>query len=172
MRLHATICALCLLLSLVCLAGAYMLGGYWLIWPAIIAMLAFGMTARGQSAFWPATSLLAVYVLLAVLGIIIRASMLLIVVGCIFALAAWDLADFDGSMLAEAPPKARASLQKNRLQSLVIMAGISLLLMGATYWLRLQLPFGIIVALVVLVTGSILYAVHRLGDSASEFKEP
>jgi hypothetical protein len=172
MRLHSTICAICLLLSAVCLVGAYMLGGYWLILLAIPAMLLLWIAARGQAAFWLATSLLAIYVLLAVIGIIIGVQILPIVVGCILALAAWDLADFNEIMVRDVLPRARATLEKNRLQSLAITVGISLVLIGAGYWLRLRLPFGVIVILGLLVTGCIMYAVHRLSDSAAELKGP
>jgi hypothetical protein len=172
MRLHSIICAICLLLSAVCLVGAYLLGGYWLILLTIPAMLLLWIAARGQAAFWLATSLLAIYVLLAAIGIIIGVQALPIVVGCIFALAAWDLADFGEIMAHDVLPRARATLEKNHLQSLAITAGISLLLIGAGYWLRLRLPFGVIVILGLLVTGCIMSAVHRLGDSAAELKGP
>jgi hypothetical protein len=171
MRLHFTLGVLSLLLSVACLVGAYLLDGYGLIWLAVPAMLVLWTGTRGRPIFWPATSLLAIYVLLAVVGIIIGASLPLLLVGSICALAAWDLAEFAGSLVGNVHPMARASLEKSRLQSLALMAGISLLLIGMDYWLRLRLPFGIIVVLVLLVTGCIVYFVHRLGNSAAEITD-
>ena len=168
MRPHSAICAICLLLSISCLVSAYMLTGYWLIWLSIPAMMVLWMATRRWSAFWPTSSLLAVYILLAVAGVALKVPPLLMVVGCIFALVAWDLSDLRESMVGDSDPGPRASLARRRLQALALMSGISLFLAAASPWLGLRLPFGAIVLLVLLVAGCLMYSVRHLGSSAVE----
>jgi len=168
MKLHSIIRAVCLLASIACLALAYVPTGDWLVLLVIPAMLLFWVLTKKRSAFWPASSLLTVYVLLALMGVT-RHTPLLLVIGCVFALAGWDLNDLSLGTVGQGPRGAGAELEMRRLQSLALMTGISVALAAVSLWLRLQLSFGAIVLLVLLVTGCLLYTVHHLRKSSVEF---
>jgi hypothetical protein len=155
----------CLLASTLCLAAAYMLVGYWEILLGILAVALFWTVARKWSPFWPASSLLAIYLMLATAGVVLKAPVLLMVTGCVFALACWDLTDFAESLVGNASLSARALMEKRHLQSLAITVGISLFLATLSIWFDLHLPFGVIVVLVLLVTGFLLYGVYHLRNS-------
>jgi hypothetical protein len=167
MRLAFIARKVCLLASGICLAAAYMLVGYWGILLAILAMTVFWTVARKWSRFWLASSLLSVYMLLAMIGVVLKAPVLLVITGCVFALACWDLTDFAESLVGDAPLSARALMEKRRLQVLAITVGISLFLATLSIWFHLHLPFGVIVVLVLLVTGFMLYGVYHLRNSPS-----
>lgn len=169
MKLHSIIRAVCLLASIACLALAYVPTGDWLVLLVIPAMLLFWVLTKKRSAFWPASSLLTVYVLLALMGVTRHTPLLLLVIGCVFALAGWDLNDLSLGTVGQGPRGAGAELEMRRLQSLALMTGISVALAAVSLWLRLQLSFGAIVLLVLLVTGCLLYTVHHLRKSSVEF---
>jgi hypothetical protein len=162
MKLHSAIANACLLISIVCLALGYTLAGYWPILFAIAAMLLLWSARKKEATFWAASSLLAVYVLLAMMGIILKAQLPLMVTGCVSALVWWDLSDFRESLAGEDSARTAATLEKQRLQLLALTSAISLGLAAMGPWLRMQLPFGVIVLLVMVATGCILYSVHRL----------
>jgi hypothetical protein len=166
MNAHSIVRNACLLASGLCLVAAYMLAGYGVIWLAVPAMILFWAFARSRALFWPASSLLAIYLILAMTGVVLKAPVLLLITGCVFALACWDLNDLDESMVGDAPPRARALLENRRFQALAFTVGISLCLATASLWFHLQLPFGVIVLLVLFVTGFMLYGVHSLRDFA------
>ena len=171
MKAHSAIASACLLVSIVCLALGYTLAGYWPILFAIAAMLLLWSARKKEATFWAASSLLAVYVLLAMMGVLLKAQLPVMVMGCVSALAWWDLSDFSQSLDGEALPGTTGTLEKRRLQLLALSSAISLGLATIGIWFRMRLPFGVIVLLVMLAAGCILYSVHRLRHPAIETQQ-
>jgi hypothetical protein len=162
MKAHSIILHLCLVIAAGCLAAGYLLGGYWLIAPVFLAMAIFGILARRQSAFWAASSLLLIYVVLAVIGVTLNLSIDLMVIGCAAALACWDLIHFRQSIADNLPLESDPLLERYRLQSLAaaVAAGLSLTWMGSS--INLQFPFGVMVFLALMVMGCLTYGLHHL----------
>lgn len=152
----------------ICLLLGYILIGRWLALLAVPAMILLRIAAGRRSSFWAASGLLSVCVVLAVAGILLHASALLMSAGCVFALAGWDLSDPRGQTAAPAAGNYGVLLEEKRLRSLAAVLGASALLALLPAILRIQLPFGVVVFLALLLAGCILYAVHYLRASVSE----
>ncbi len=150
-----------------CLLLGYVLVSEWLTLFAIPVMVLLWIASARRSSFWTASGLLVIYIVLAVVGIIRHAPALLMAVGCASALAGWDLSDPRGQATAGELHGSDSALEKSRLRSLAAAVGASLLLMLLATAFRVRLPFGLIIFLALLLTASVLYAVHYLRASAS-----
>jgi len=164
-KIHLIIKNICLVISIVCLGYAYILAGYWLIMPALAAMVFFWIIMKKWSVIWSASGLLSIYVLLAAIGVVIDLPLILMAVGCISALASWDFVHFDQSMIGNPPIGTVERLAKKHLQSLTAMFGLSLFLTIAGSSFSLRFPFGVVVFLVLLATGCLTYAVKYIKKS-------
>ena len=167
MKSHSIIRVICALIAALCMAIAYVPRAGWLAWLGIPAAAVFWLMTKKRAACWSASSLLAIYLVLAIMGMLQHAAPAVMVVGSVFALAAWDLADFSQS-LRDGLRGETGPLERRRLQSLALMVGGSLLLGVGIIGLRLQLSFGLVVLLVLLATGGLLYAVQQMRHSPAE----
>ncbi len=165
MKLHSIIGYLCLGTSIASLVVAFGLSIYWPALIALPAMLLFWLLTQSKSPFWRASVLLCVYLGLAVTAVLLKRPLLPLVLGCLAALVWWDLQDFESTQSNRTPAEASGSLQKYRLQSLALTAAAGLLLTGAGLWLRIQLPFGAIVLLILLITACLVYVVGILRNA-------
>ncbi len=164
-RLGSAIQIISVVIAIACLALAFVSAGYWWILFAIPAMLVFWIAANKWSASRSGSALIAVYLILAMLGALLKVQMPILLIGSIFALVAWDLNDLTEDLAGQAPTDATMALEKHRLQVLAVTAAISLLLTLVAPSVRLHVPFGIIVLLILMVAACLRYAVQRLGDS-------
>ena len=155
MKIHSLANKICLLISIICLGTGYILNGHWLILSAFFVMALLWLVVKKRSILWAASSLLLAYVFLASMGILIHLSVPLMIVGCILALASWEMTHFSQGVLANANPNARASLEKYHLQALSIVLGASLLLSLVGAYANLQLSFGFVVIIVLFALGSL-----------------
>jgi len=135
---------------------------FWLIMAVLLVMIFFWRVTKGRSAFWSASALLLVYIFLAILGVTVGLSLTLMVVGCIAALACWDLTHFDQAVAGGTPPGITVQLEKDRLRSLLVVSGASLLLVIISGYINLKFPFGVMVLLVLTAVGSLLYVVRLI----------
>ncbi len=156
-----------LVAAVACLLLGYTLIGEWLVLFALPVVIVFWIAAGRRTTFWTGSSLLAIYVVLAVVGIMLHVSAVLMTLGCVFALAAWDLSDPRGYATGPGPREKSSLLETTHLRSLAATVGISMLLALLATSVRLQLPFGILVLLSLLLAGGIAYAVHYIRGSAS-----
>jgi hypothetical protein len=140
----------CLLAALACLAGGYLMTGYW---PAGIAALlplaGLGYAARRPSESLPVVCLIAL-ACLAAGGVLARAPALLMIAGATAALAAWRLSYLDRALAGVPPSPAAARLQRVHILTLTLALGLGLLLAAAGALLSLQIPFALLIALVLL----------------------
>ncbi len=156
MKRHSIIGKLCLIASVASLVLVYGPSIYWPVLIALPAMLLLWMVAKKTLAAWRPSAVLCVYLVLAVMGVILRHPLLPLILGSIAALIWWDLTDFEEGLHAGILAKAESSLQKYRLQSFVLTIGATLLLEIAGLSLRLPLPFGVVVLLMLLATGCLV----------------
>ena len=159
MKLYWTIDSLALVAAIASLALVYGLSTYWPVLLALPAMLLFWVLGKGKSASWRGSALLCLYLALAVTALLLKRPLVPMVLGCIAALIWWDLQDLRVAQSGPVRARASSSLQKHRFRSLALTAGASVFLPGIGLWLRVQLPFGIIALLILLITGCLVYAV-------------
>jgi hypothetical protein len=147
----------CLMASVGTLGAGYLLAGYWWMIPLFFLLALFwGFTIK-HPVLWISSSLLSTHVILAAIGIAAGFSQFFMIASCICALASWDLTMFDQRMDGNAARNTNASLGKRHLQSLVWATAIGLILVLFGYHLNLQLPFGVIVLLVLIALGCLIY---------------
>jgi len=162
MKILSVTNAICFMIAAICLAAGYVWGGYWLIFPAFLAMILFWLVMKRKSFFGTASSLLLVYVFLAVVGVITNLPLPLIVAGSTAALASWDLTIFNHSMSGNRPVELNGPLGKYHMQSLAVMLVASLLLTLISLYLNLQFSFGITVFLVLAAMGCLSYSLQYI----------
>jgi hypothetical protein len=100
------------------------------------------------------------YIALAGIGIEADMSLILMIIGCAFALASWDLIHFKQSKVGNPFLKTKASMEKNHLQSLALAVFTGLLLAFLGSMIHLRLAFGVIVLLVLMAVGGIVYGLR------------
>jgi len=169
MTFRTIILNICLIISTGCLGTGYILAGYWLILPALLAMVLFWIFTKDQPVFWSASSLLVVIVILAAIGITVDLSLTLMIIACTTALVSWDLIQFNQSMVGNSLRKTNASVEKYRLHSLALAASTGLMLVLISSYINLQFTFGLIVFLVLIamgcLVGSMQYIMKKNIDS-------
>lgn len=169
MRLSAVLSIGCLLVSLGCLIAAYAAIGRVTIGVGMSVLVLLWIATQKTSHSVAASGLLAVYFLLGVAGVLLQAPVLVIVLGCVAALAAWDLNDLRTT--AETDPPDENGLEKHRLKALALATGVGLASASLATVIRLRLPFGVVALLVLLVLGCILYGVRSLVNPWSLTRE-
>jgi len=140
--IRSIILTVCLIITTVCLGAGYILAGYWLILPVFLAMLLFWIFTKNQPVFITASSLLVVFVILAVIGITADLSLILMIVACIAALVSWDLMQFKYSL------------------GLAAFAGLTLALISS--YINMQFPFVLILLLVLTTVGGLIYGMQYI----------
>lgn len=162
MKTHMIILNFCLVITAGCLGAGYILGGYWWILPVLLAMAIYWITTKSRSTFWSVSSLLVTYVVLAIIGVTLNLSIHLMVLGCTFALACWDLIHFMESIYDNESHEADVPLERYHLKSLVtaVFTGLLLAFIGSS--INLHFSFGVMVFFVLLSMGCLTYGVHLM----------
>ena len=146
------------IMSLVCsiactasLAIGYGMTGQSLAWLALIVMVGLIWLYAWRTTFAEiALVALIVSVALAAVGLLIHAAPVLMILGATLALASWDLLLFDHALLGSSSSQAVVLLIQKHYASLALALTIGggLALLGRL--IQIQLPFALIVALVIL----------------------
>jgi hypothetical protein len=160
MKTHSIVLNLGLVTTVGCLGIGYILGGYWWILPMLLAMAIFWITTKSRSAFWSASSLLLVYVVLAIIGVTLNLSVYLMVFGCTVALTCWDLLHFGQSPDDNAPHGFDISLERYHLKSLftAVFTGLLLAFIGSR--INLYFSFGAMIFFVLVAMGCLIYGMQ------------
>jgi hypothetical protein len=144
----------CLAVSAACLAWAYLprsswVGALMVCGASLVLLAALIRPVRGMASIG-----LVLYTILAGLRMLEGGSALLLAGGTTAALAWWELVEFRRRQRTGITPgstatvEVDASLSKTHLQSLGLAVGLGLSLIGIGWGVRLPLPFGIVVGLV------------------------
>jgi len=149
-------------LSIGLLAAAYFLNS--LVWPAA-GLLGLGILwIVGLVLRWDWVSPLGLFAAFgaAALGLFLGHSMLLLIASAIFALLAWDLAEFNIRLRKASPKDDIASLEKHHLfrLAIIVLAGGALSAVALT--LRLTLSFEWLVILMFIAVWGLGRLVDRL----------
>jgi len=154
-------CLSTLAVSVACLAGAYLPQPGW-AGPLVVSGVCLLQAAVWVRPFKGLASVnLALYTGLAGVRLLEDAAPLLLTIGTTAALAYWELIQFrhkqwTGSPAGELAGRSRAveadpALFRYHLQSVGLAAGLGLLLVGIGWVVRLPLPFGVVVGLVLVL---------------------
>lgn len=162
MNMRPVILGICLALTAGCLAGGYILAGYWLILPVLLAMTFLWLITKNQSAFWSASSLLLIYMFLAAIGIMLDLSLPLLTIGGAAALASWDLIHFEESLVKTSSEPSTQALSSHRLRSLGIASATGLTLAWISSSINLELSFGVTLLLILVTAGSLVFGLRYL----------
>lgn len=160
MKFRSIILYLGLMISTGSLAAGYFLSGYWQILPVLFVMLIFGILTKKR--FWSASGLLLVHIVLAAIGVIAGLPAGLMILTCIAALVSWDLAQFEQSLVGNSHLETSISLEIQHMHALALTALTGLLLALMSAYIDLQLPFGVIVSLVLIAMGGLVYSMQYI----------
>jgi hypothetical protein len=141
-----------------CVAAAYLLAGQWFILPALAVLelgcILFRRSSRAGASRW----LLVGTTGLAAMGGVMGLSMVMIVVGVVAALGAWDLDDFEPTLQGCARPVDRVRLSRLHIKWLALALASGLLLALVGWMANLDLPFAAAAALAVIMIISLTRA--------------
>lgn len=160
MKAHTIILGICLVISVGCLGSGYMMNGFWMVIPILSAMAIFWAITKKKPAFWSASGLLMIYIVLAGIGVLINLSIYLMIVGCTSALVCWDLVHFRDGVVDIPSKESLVLLERDRLQSLAAVVVASLMLTLISLQISLQFHFGAIVLLVLMAVGCLTYGLQ------------
>ena len=166
MKFRTFILNIGLIISTGSLGVGYFLAGYWQIVPVLFGILFLGIIVmKTQPVVSLSSSFLLAYIILAVIGVVADLSVELMIIACTFALVSWDLMLFEHSLVGDSALQTNTSLEKHHLRSLSIAIAAGLLLAFVSLYVRLALPFGVIVSLVLIVTGFLTYSVQHISNT-------
>jgi hypothetical protein len=142
--------------TVACIAAAYLLEGQWFILPAF-AVLGIGWVvlrrhSKAGASRW----------LLAAIAAIMDLSMILIILGLVAALAAWDLADLDSTLRSCARAEDRSRLMHLHMKWLLPAVGSGMLLALLASIAHFDLPFAAAATLAVILMVSLARAAQQL----------
>jgi hypothetical protein len=150
MALRKTFFAVCLVVSVLCLAAGYAIAGQWIgVVVAIITSLAW-LLARKYPASWLPHICLLASVCMAVVGQLTGSPPLLMICGSGIALAVWDLLLLDAVLGTNSSGEQTRQYEKKHLQSLVLVLGSGLCVVFLGRLLTLQTPFVLLILFVAL----------------------
>lgn len=155
----------CVATSTVCLSLAYILSGYWLIILFFLAMTLLWKLLKNGSLFRTSSTLLALFVVLAAVGVTLNLSTPLILIAGTAALTSWDLTNFVQSVTDNQPEEPKRRLESFHLRSLAVASSAGLLLSLIASYASFELPFGVTLLLVLIAMGGITYGLQSLAKN-------
>jgi hypothetical protein len=135
---------------MVCLAGGFGMTGQWIATALVLAPGFAWLYSQKFPFTWPAPACLIGFVFLAAFGLFEKSPAFLMVLGATAASASWDLQNLDRSMAGSSPTETARQFEKNHIQSLAIALGLGLLVAGTGLLFALQVPFVLLILLVIL----------------------
>jgi len=151
------------LAGLACLVIAFIQVQQWLALAAVILpLLAWLFSARWTYRGLPLAGLL-LSIALSGLGLLIGVAPVLMIISAALALAGWDLLLWHYTLPADLPAATLSRLAYSHYRSLALALALGLLAALAGRLLRLQLPFGVLILLVILALFSLERLWHSLG---------
>ena len=141
MSLRKALFVICVIISVLSLAGGYGTAGYWIGAAIAILMGPAWWFAQKYPASALSTVCLFIPVGLAVVGSLIGCSPLLMIFGSAAALAAWDLVLLDSAVGNTSSVEQTRHYENKHLQSLLMALGFALFAIVMGRFVNIQLPF-------------------------------
>ncbi len=160
MTLRRIFFAVCLALSVLCLAAGYGIARQWIGTVIAISIgLAWLLARRYPDSWLPFICLLA-SVCLAVVGRLTGSPPLLMICGSGIALAVWDLLLLDVALESNSFGEQTRQYESKHLQSLILALGLGLFVAFLGRLVTLQIPFALLVLFVALA----IFSLDRIWD--------
>jgi hypothetical protein len=142
----------CPIVYAVCLAVAYAQVRQWTSLAIVLLTFLAWLLARKRPSIELSSTVLLISVGLAAAGLFAGASPFLMMLSATFALASWDLVLLDHTLTDNANSSAKtiALFENRHYQNLALALGLSLLIAVAGQLIRLQIPLGGMILLVIL----------------------
>ena len=152
------------LVCLACLGFGYAQARQWLALAGVLlALLAWLAGAKWPYRWLPLAALL-LSLVLSGMGLFIGAPPVLMICSAALALAGWDLLLWEHALPDDLPASMLSRLAYSHYRSLALALVLGLLVALAGRLLRLNLPFGVLIFLVLLSLFSLERLWHTLGD--------
>ena len=129
------------------LTAGYGLGGYWLPAAGPLALGLLWMAGRRTRWVWIAWPLAGLLVLAAAVGALLGLNPLLLLIGLVAAISAWNLDGFARRMDSVDALEHEGVLKRRHLQRLLLVDGLGLLAGAVALIVRVRLTFGLAVVL-------------------------
>jgi hypothetical protein len=138
---------ICCIIAASTLIAAYGLGGLWL--PGALILLLGALWILGQRADWRWLSwlMMILFAITAAVGILLDLTPVLLVVGLIAALSAWDLDEFAHQLRCVDVVEQEQALRRRHLRRLLAADGFGLLFAILALSIQVNLSFGLGVVL-------------------------
>lgn len=148
MKTYSTPLIFSLLLSTISLGVAYILAGYGQVLSIFFVLSIVLIAGRRISKFWATSFLLAVFMVLASIGIILGLSPALLIFGGTAALASWEMILHKDRMQVSAATQREVTIEDHHIKTLgfASFAGISLAMIS--FVISLKLPFWFVLIVV------------------------
>lgn len=150
------------LLSAGSITAGYLLAGSWMIIPALLGLGLLFFIARRRSIFQAASVLLVGAFILAAFGVLMQLSIALMLIGCVGALASWDLMLFSQTVKGAANREDISLLEGRHYQSLAIAIAGGVIFSLTAEHLALSLPFMVMLVLCAIALGGVYFGVRVL----------
>ena len=158
MAVRKIIRLVCPIISVTCLAIGYTTTGPWIAsFVLVFTLLPWLFAIKWPSGFLSSCALV-LSVSLAAAGLLTGAMPLLMMVGAALALAGWDVVLWNYALTSNSLSTLLTLIEIKHYQSLAAALGLGLLAVVVGRLFRLQIPFGWMVILVILV----LFSVERI----------
>jgi hypothetical protein len=144
------------------ITAGYLLAGSWTILPALLGIGLLFFIARRRSVFQAASVLLVGSFILATVGVVMQLSFTLMLIGCVGALASWDLMLFSQTLKSAENLKDISSLEGRHDQSLAIAVAGGILFSLTAANLALDLPFIVVLLLCAVALGGLYFDVRNI----------
>jgi hypothetical protein len=150
------------LLSASSITAGYLRAGAWMILPTLLGIGLLYFIARRRSVFQTASVLLVGAFILAAVGGLMQLSFTLMLVGCVGALAGWDLMLFSQTVKSAANLEDISLLESRHYRSLAIAIAVGVISSLTAANLALDLPFIVILLLCARALGGVYFGVRAL----------
>ena len=158
----------CLLISMFCLSVGYIQYGYWVILPVTIGISIMWIVRQKLSNSWLISVLFCATVVFAAIGLIIKLSFPLMSITCIAILISWDLTRFIQSTVYYIFPFKKEKMQNHHLGLLAILCVSSIILSYLSFYIQIQIPFGIMIVLVCAIIFCFTYFIRKINKQQGQ----
>ncbi len=140
--------------------AGYLMVGIWQVLIVFPILLILWLVTRHRSAFWTASGVMLIQVILAAIGIIAGSSLPLMLITGTTALISWELLLSHLDRQNFEPDPNLTPVERKHLTSLGAAGGIGFALSLLGPHISLQIPFVAIVALVLIAIGGLVFGVQ------------
>ena len=153
-----------LLITTISLCIGYLLNGFWLIVPALLASWILYFMIKSVSPFWSASILFLVNFFFFANGILLNLPISLMIAGCSAALISWDLLNFNNDIKSNLALSVDPILELHHMKSMGLALGTGTLLTVVASQANFQFTFSSIVVIAFITSASLVFGIKTLSN--------